>query len=322
MLATRTMRIVIPGGTGKLGTLLARHFCEQGHLVSTITRFPKPSRWEAVHWDAEHLGHWTSSIEGADAVISLPGRSLNCRHTKRNQVSILHSRLRTTQLVAEAIEKASEPPKVWLNASTSLIYPDSGDIEMDESVPVLGQNSRRSGFVNEAARTWESATCRARTPDTRKILMRTAPVMSPESGGTFDSLMRLVRWGFAGDIGSGDQYVSWIHDFDFVRAVEYLIQAPDLDGPVNVCAPCPIPNHQFMCNLRRAWCTSYFGLSLPEWLVKAVALAGGSEPDLILRSRRVIPRKLMEAGFIFDFPEWRGACENLVDRWRRLHESQ
>lgn len=316
MLSSRSQRIVIPGGTGKLGTLLARHFCEQGHSVSTITRFPKPSRWEAVHWDAEHLGHWTSTIDGADAVISLAGRRLSCRHTKRNQVSILHSRLRTTQLIAEAIQQSSRPPKVWLNASTSLIYPESFEHEIDETTVTT-----EKGFVTEAARACETAVTASRTPHTRKILMRTAPVMSPDTGSTFDLLMRLVRWGLAGEIGSGDQFVSWIHDFDFIRAIEFLVNDPSIEGPVNICAPYPIPNHQFMCNLRRAWCTSYFGLSLPEWLVKAGAFIYGTEPDLILKSRRIVPGKLLAAGFVFDFPEWRGACENLVGRWRRSHES-
>ncbi len=317
MVSTRTLRIAIPGGTGRLGTLLARHFCEQGHSVSSITRFPKPSRWEAVHWDAANLGHWTSTIDGSDVVISLAGHSLNCRQTKSNQFAILNSRLQTTGLVAKAIQACSHPPELWLNASTSLIYPPSLDQEIDEAYPISAETS----FIAGAARSWEAATMGYSTPATRKILLRTAPVMSPVTGGSFDMLMLLVRWGLAGEIGSGDQYVSWIHDFDFIRAIEFLIQHPNLQGPVNICAPSPIPNHQFMCSLRRAWCTSYFGLSIPEWLVQAASFVSRTEPELILKSRRVIPRKLLEAGFVFDFPQWRGACENLVNRWRALHET-
>jgi uncharacterized protein (TIGR01777 family) len=313
----RALRIVIPGGTGRLGTLLARHFHERGHLVSTITRFPKPHEWESVHWDAETIGHWAAALEDADAVINLAGRPLNCRHTKANKYAIVHSRVRTTELVGEAISQCVRPPGVWLNASAAIVYRAALDREMDEATGDLGE---AVDFSSQAIQSWEAAALACQTPRTRKVLLRSAAVMSPDAGMTFDKLLRLVRWGLGGEVGDGEQYVSWIHDFDFVRAVDFLIARQDMEGAVNVTAPVPMPNHQFMCNLRRAWCTSYFGLSAPEWLVKSAAFVLGTEPELFLKSQRVVPRRLLDAGFSFDFPGWRGACENLVERWRRVTE--
>jgi hypothetical protein len=177
---------------------------------------------------------------------------------------------------------------------------------------------RKWKFGMDVAKAWERAVFSSPTPQTRKVLLRLAPVMTPDAGAAFDTLLRLVRWGLGGEIGNGEQYVSWIHDFDFVRAIEFLIEREDIEGVANVMAPNPSPNHQFMCNLRRAWCTSYFGLPAPEWLVTAVCFVLRTEPELVLKSRRIVPRRLCDAGFSFHFPVWRGACENLVERWRQL----
>jgi len=166
------------------------------------------------------------------------------------------------------------------------------------------------------ASAWEAAVCPARTPETRKVILRTSSVMSLYEGRAFDHWLRLVRAGLGGEMGNGEQYVAWIHDFDFIRSVEFLMAHDELAGPVNITAPNPIPNHQFMCNIRRAWCTSYFGVPMPEWVVRMVAFAVRREPEAVLRSTRVIPSRLLDAGFAFHFPEWRGACEDLVERWR------
>lgn len=261
------LRIVIPGGTGVLGTLLARHFHGQGHVLSTITRFPKPGPGESVHWDSETIGHWAASFEEADIVINLAA-SL-----------VPEARMRTTRLVAEAIGQCARPPRVWMNAS-----------------------------FNEPDLAWEDCVSSASTPKTRKILLRMAPVMSPEFG-SFPRYLRLVRWGLGGEIGSGEQFVDWIHDFDFLRAVEFLALREDVDGAVHLTSPYPLPNHQFMELLRESWCTNYFGLRVPGWLA----------PARILRSRRLVPERLTGAGFVFHFPGWQEAAEDLVRRWRLVH---
>ena len=311
----RPLRILIPGGTGRLGILLARHFHESGHVVSAITRFPKPREWEAIHWDAETVGDWASSFEGADVVINLAGKSMDCRYTELNRKSLLRSRVHTTELVGQAISQCLRPPRVWLNASTVDIYPDIQARDLDET----SELPNNGDFCSEVAQAAEAAAFSAANPQTRKICFRLSAVMSPYSGFKFDRLLRLVRWGLGGEIGNGEQYVGWVHDFDFLRAMEFLIEREDLEGAINITAPFPIPNHQFMCNLRRAWCTSYFGLNMPQWLVEATYFALGREPEGVLKSRRVVPTRLLNADFVFHFPEWRGACENLVERWRTLH---
>jgi NAD dependent epimerase/dehydratase family enzyme len=268
MQAARQLRIVIPGGTGVLGSLLARHFHEAGHALATITRFPKPGPGESIHWDAETIGPWVSSLEGADVVINLTASA--------DPVA----RIRTTQLVAAAIGECERAPRVWMNA----------------------------GF-SEPEAAWEECVTSTWTPQTRKIILRLAPVMSPDFG-SFPGYLRLVRWGLGGEIGSGEQFVDWIHESDFLRAVEFLAGREEIEGSVHVTSPCALPNHEFMAILRDAWCTSYFGLPIPGWLA----------PARVLRSRNVVPASLLAAGFAFHFPGWRGAAEELVRRWRHGNE--
>jgi uncharacterized protein (TIGR01777 family) len=322
---SRRLRIVIPGGTGHLGTLLCRHFYEQGHEVATVTRFPKAQPWQAVHWDSTTLGDWANSLDGADVVINLAGRSLFCRQTDVNRAEILRSRIATTELVGRAISQCADPPDLWLNASTALIYRHSLDSDMDEENGTIDDQDASVpaewNFIVSVASAWEHAQANAHTDRTRRIALRMSPVMIPNSSSLFDWLLRLVRWGFGGEIGTGDQYVAWIHDFDFIRVIEHLIATESLAGSINVTSPCPAPNHQFMCNLRRAWCTSYFGVPAPEWAAQAAAFLARIEPEIVLKSCRVVPKRLLESGFSFHFPQWRGACENLVDRWRAEHPS-
>jgi uncharacterized protein len=317
------LRIVIPGGSGQVGNVLARHFHESGHRVTVIARHPKPVKWETVIWNAEDLGEWADAIDGADVVINLAGRSVDCRYTPTNRREILNSRTITTGLVGRAITAAKRPPALWLNASTATIYRDSLDRAMDDETGELGGNEpnvpREWKFSVEVAQSWERALFSAETPRTRRVAMRSAMIMSPDSGGVFDMYLRLVRFGLGGRAGSGAQYISWIHDVDFVRAVEFLISHENLEGPINLASPCPATNRNFMSCLRRAWCTSYIGLPLPKWILSAGAVFLRTETELILKSRRVVPRRLTDSGFEFHFPNWRGAAHDLVHRWRQLN---
>lgn len=323
MATDRRLRIVIPGGSGHIGQILARHFYAQGHAVTVIARFPKAREWQTVHWDASTLGEWKEFLEGADLVINLAGRSVNCRYNAAHRREIKHSRIMTTALVGQAIAQCAQPPRLWMNASTATIYRHSKDRAMDDIDGEIGGDEpnvpEKWRFSIDVATGWERAFFAADTPRTRKLALRSAMVMSPDAGGVFDMLLRLVRWGLGGRAGSGEQYVSWIHDADFVRAIEFLIAHEDLSGIVNLSSPYPLPNREFMCSLRRAWCTGYFGIPSPEWMLSIGALLLRTETELILKSRRVIPRRILEAGFEFHFPNWRGACENLVARWREQH---
>lgn len=319
----RPFHIVIPGGSGQVGQVLARHFHEQGHSVTVIARHPKPAEWQTISWDAAHLDRWALAIDGADVVINLAGRSVNCRYNAANRREIKNSRTITTGLIGEAIARCSHPPALWLNASTATIYRHAIDRPMDEMTGELGGNEPGAPatwrFSIDVATSWERAFFAADAPRTRRIALRSAMIMSPDAGGIFDTLLRLVQWGLGGAAGSGQQYVSWIHDVDFLRAIDHLIAQEDMSGVVNLSSPFPVPNRDFMCCLRQAWCTSYVGLPAPKWVLSLGALLLRTETELILKSRRVVPRRLLESGFEFHFPNWRGACQDLVHRWRELH---
>lgn len=323
-MAPRLLRIVIPGGTGQIGHILARHFHEQGHQVTTIARHPKPAEWRVLAWNAQDLGPWVEAIDESDVVINLAGRSVNCRYNAANRREIKNSRILSTGAVGQAISRAAHPPRVWLNASTATIYCHSIHRAMDEATGDVGGKESdapsRWRFSIEVAAAWERTLFAADTPKTRRVALRSAMIMSPDTEGVFDHLLRLVRWGLGGPSGSGKQYVSWIHDVDFIRVIEFLIASEEIDGPVNVSSPFPVTNREFMDSLRQAWCTSYVGLPAPKWMLAIGAALLRTETELVLKSRRIVPRRLLDAGFEFHFPNWRSAALDLVHRWRELRE--
>ncbi len=315
------MKIVIPGGTGQVGTLLARAFVGEGYDVVVLSRSPGKSPWRVVRWDAVTVGDWASEIDGADVVINLAGRSVNCRYTDENRRQIMDSRVASTRAVGKALAGAARPPMVWLQASTATIYAHRFDAPNDEATGILGGDEPGApdtwNFSIDVARAWERAAEEAITPRTRKVLMRAAMTMSPDPGGVFDVLSGLVRWGLGGTNGDGRQYVSWIHEADFVRAVHWLIAHPELEGPVNVSSPSPLPNADFMRALRVAL-GAWLGLPATRWMLEAGAFFMGTETELILKSRRVVPGRLLASGFHFDFTTWPEAAVDLVRRWREM----
>jgi uncharacterized protein (TIGR01777 family) len=316
---SEALRIVLTGGSGQMGTLLARHFDEQGHQVVVIARSVQAAPWRVVEWDGATLGDWCSELERADLLINLAGRSVNCRYTPANRKAIKDSRVQSTLLLGRAIARLAHPPRVWMNASTATIYRHALDRAMDEETGEIGGNERDCPsswrFSIDVATSWEEAFFSAVAPRTRKIALRSAMTMSPDRGGIFAELLRLVRLGLGGTAGSGDQYVSWIHEADFIRSIEFLMAHEQLEGPVNLAAPNPLPNRDFMRALRRAWGTRV-GLPAPRPLLELGAVFLRTETELILKSRRVVPGRLLRAGFEFQFPEWPGATWDLVERWR------
>jgi uncharacterized protein (TIGR01777 family) len=314
----RDVKVVIPGGSGQVGTILARAFAADGHEVVVLSRRPEPAPWQVVGWDGEAVGPWAAELDGADAVINLAGRSVNCRYTARNRRAILDSRVRSTRAVGAAIAECPRPPRVWLQSSTATIYAHRHDAANDEATGRLGGSEPGAPdtwrFSIDVATAWERAATDFRLPATRTVLLRSAMTMSPDRGGVFDVLLGLVRRGLGGRAGDGRQFVSWVHDRDFVRAVGWLIDH-DLAGPVNVAAPHPVPNAEFMRTLRRAWGTR-FGLMATRWMLELGALALRTETELVLKSRRVVPGRLLESGFAFEFPAWGAAAEDLCGRWR------
>jgi len=324
----RPLRIVLPGGSGQVGRVLARYFQESGHHVTILTRLPYAETWQTVHWDGETVGPWTEYLEGADVCINLAGRNVNCRYTQANRAAIYESRIRSTRLLGEVIGGLADPPRVWLNASTATIYRHAMDRPMDEATGELGgyesigANRRAPGTWNfsiQVAKDWEAALFAAQTPRTRKVAMRSAITFSPVSGNAFGILLNLVRFGLGGWQGNGRQFVSWIHELDFARAVEFLIAREDMEGPVNMASPNPLPNREFMAILREAYGIPN-GLPAPAPLIELAAVFLRTESELVLKSRRVVPGRLLEAGFEFKFPTWAEAAEDLVHRWRHRFE--
>ena len=320
----RIMKIVIPGGTGQVGRVLSRAFRADGHEVVILSRNTENGACRFVGWDGETLGKWTQELEGASVVINLAGRSVNCRYTARNRRLIRDSRIRSVRAVGEAIARCERPPRVWLQAGTATIYAHRYDASNDEATGILGGTEPYAPdtwrFSIDVAGAWERAVDEFVLPQTRKVVMRSAMTMSPDQGGVFDVLLGLVRFGLGGRHGDGRQFMSWIHESDFVRAVYWLIEHEDIAGPVNLAAPNPIPDAEFMKTLRTA-CRIRMGLPAPEWLLEIGTFFMRSESELVLKSRRVVPGRLLQSGFTFEFPAWQEAAADLCRRCRETRRA-
>ena len=244
---------------------------------------------------------------------------MNCRYTPENREAIKQSRLLSTRVVGEAIAAAARPPRVWLQASTATIYAHRYDAPNDETTGIVGGSEPDAPdtwrFSIDVATSWERALDNASVPGTRKVKLRSALTLSPDRGGIFDTLLTLVRRRLGGQAGDGRQYVSWVHDADFVRAVSWLIEHDEIDGAVNIASPEPLPNAAFMRKLRDAYGVS-FGLPASKWMLEMGAVFMQTETELILKSRRVVPGLLIQRGFKFQFPSWPEAAKDLCTRWR------
>ncbi len=313
-------KIVLAGGTGQVGTILARHYRAAGDDVVVLSRTPQTAPWRTVPWDAKTLGPWTSELEDADVVIGLAGRSVNCRYTAANRDAIMRSRVESTHALGQAIAWAKSPPRTWLQMSTATIYAHRFDAPNDEATGRIGGTEPDAPpawrFSIEVARAWERAVDEAVTPRTRKVKLRSSVVLSPDRGGIFDTLLALTRRGLGGTAGNGKQYVSWIHEADFVRAIEWVTAHDSLTDVVNVASPNPLPNADFMRALREASHTKV-GLASPKPLITVGAFLMRTEPELVLKSRRVVPGKLLASGFDFIYPTWPQAAADLCEQSRR-----
>jgi uncharacterized protein (TIGR01777 family) len=301
--------------------VLSRALIADGHSVTILSRRSPVSSSAAawLQWTTDYAAsELARPIDWADVVINLAGRNVNCRYHAANRVEILNSRVRSTRAIGQAIAEASNPPKVWLQASTATLYSHRYDAANDDLTGVLGGDEPNAPdtwrFSIEVAKAWEAAANEFATPKTRKVLLRSAMTMSPDQGGVFDVLLQLVRRGLGGRQGDGKQFVSWIHDRDFVRAIYWLIEH-DLEGPVNVCSPNPLPNAEFMKVLRETAGVS-LGLPAAAWMLEIGAIAMKTETELLLKSRRVVPARLPQSGFRFEFPEWPSAAADLFARHR------
>lgn len=294
--------ITIAGGNGFLGQVLEKYFSKKGHTIYTLTRTPK--RTNDIYWNAKDLGKWTTILEETDILINLTGKSVDCRYNEANKKLIHDSRINSTQVLGKAVKDSKNPPKMWLNMSTSTIYKDSYTKEMTEDKGDIGDD-----FSMNIAKAWESAFNAIETSKTKKTILRTSIVLG-KNGGALVPLKRLAKLGLGGKQWHGKQKVSWIHETDFARAIDFLVEQ-NLGGIFNIVSPKPITNNILMKTLRKVLKVP-FGIPQPKWLLKLGSKIIRTEPELVLKSRNVIPENLMNNGFEFNYIKIEDALSSLL----------
>ncbi|WP_407541933.1 DUF1731 domain-containing protein (plasmid) [Deinococcus radiomollis] len=305
-------RLIIAGGSGFLGRALARYYAARSWDVVIVSRsrpvMDLPARW--VAWDGLRQGAWSRELDGATAVVNLAGRTVNCRYTAQNMLDIYASRLDSTRALGRAIRDAANPSPVWLNSSTATLYRDARDRPQTEDDGEIGK-----GFSVDVGQRWEAALWEENLPRTRRVSLRMAMVFGVGEGGVMQTTDRVVRLGLAGSMAGGGQYLSWLHVQDFCRATEFLINH-ELVGAVNVGAPGALPNREFLSEYRAAWGVPV-GIPSTAGLIRLGARVMNSEAELLLKSRWAVPQRLTQAGFTFEYPEWREAVRQLVSQVRQ-----
>ena len=315
-------KIVLPGGGGFIGRHVMRHFAADGWEVVVLSRQRHESRdgIRFIWWDGANLDSWADELDGAEVIINLAGRTVNCRYGKKNRREIYESREFSTEVIGEAIAGWATPPRVWFNASSATIYRHSLDRDMDEATgeidPVSEGGPRNKWeFSVDVVNRWERALFNAPIPGTRRIAMRLSMVFGTGTGGVFEVFRNITRFGLGGTQGPGTQYVSWLHVEDFLRMLDWCLFHDHLSGPVNMCSPNPMPNRDFMRALREA-CGVKHGLPSPAWMLGIGAFFMRTETELLLKSRRVVPGSLLESGFEFNHPTWPEAAVEIERSWR------
>jgi uncharacterized protein (TIGR01777 family) len=310
-------KIILAGGRGFLGSVLADYFGSKEMEVVIFTRKPyrRGDAIREVRWDGENFGEWTKELEGARALVNLTGVSVNCRYHARNRKRMLDSRVNSTRVLGEAIARCATPPRVWLNSSTATIYKHTFGPAWDETGDIGGCPEAKDLFSVHIAREWERMLDESNTPRTRKVALRAAMVLGRGKNSVLPNLVRLGRLGLGGSLAGGRQFVSWIHEEDFCRAVEWIIEHEKLSGPVNLAAPNPVTNAEFMAAIRKV-CGAAFALPATRWMLEVGAFFMRTETELIIKSRRVIPGKLLADGFRFRFQRLEEALEALSQERR------
>ena len=292
-------KIVIAGANGFLARYLTRYFVAQGWTVIGLARRREglDDSCKYVHWDGETLSAWAEEIDGSDVLINLAGRTVNCRYNQANKKEIIDSRVNSTQVIGEAIAQCANPPEVWINSSTATIYRHAEDRPQSDAGEI------GEGFSVGVAKAWEEAFFSAKAPGkVRKVAIRSSMVLADEPGTVFSYLYRLARFGLGGKVGSGRQMVSWIHIQDFCRAVDWLVDHDEISGPINVTSPDPLCNADLMTRFRK-YTNMPIGLPATKWMAEIGAFLLRTETELILKSRWVVPTRLLENGFVFKYPE-------------------
>ena len=301
-------KIVLAGGTGNLGSLLIPMLRAREDDIVVLTRhrmIKHHPQVQFVKWDGRTMDDWVDEIEGEDVLINLSGASINRRFTAKNKSLLRDSRVIPTQTLGNAVQQLARPPKLWINFSGVSIFSRAAQIQDEYG------NHYADSFLGELAKDWEQAFSDIELSSTKKLLLRMSPVLSKQSG-MFKELLPLAKWGLGGQVGSGEQMISWIHEDDFVRLIEWILDAEGIQGILHGCSPHPVSNKEFMRALRQASGRS-FGLPLPRPLAKVGALIKGVDPSLLLDSVPVTSFLTIEKGFKFNFPYIQPAFNQLVN---------
>jgi len=315
----KNKKIIIAGGTGFIGQELCNFFGDENDIVILGRQLPQHAsnafgennikslllkKIRFVKWDGIHGGDWSKEIDGADLVINLTGKSVNCRYTAKNKQEIFDSRINATKAIGIAIQQAVHPPELWINAASATIYPHATDEPRDESFTDF-----QDDFSVQVCKLWENTFYEQRTPFTRKCALRMAVTLG--AGGVMIPYFNLLKFALGGRQGSGKQKYSWVHITDTCRMIEWIASNQTLEGTYNCSSPAPVTNHNFMKTLRKV--TGYkIGLPAYAWMLKIGAAIIGTETELILKSRWVLPTKIIATGFQFKYPLLTDAMQNIV----------
>lgn len=299
-------KIIITAANGFLGNALVQYFKKEYEIIALVRKLiPNENNVQYYIWDGKTLGKWQSQFENATVVINLAGRSVDCRYNSKNKRAIYTSRLESTQVIADAIQACKQKPQVWLNSASATIYRHSLDKPMTDSNGEYG-----AGFSVDVCQQCKRKFFENKIEGVRQVALRTAIVLG-KNGGVMKPFLTLSRFGVGGKMGKGNQRFSWIHIDDFCRAVEFLILNDSCENAFNISSPNPIANSLFMKNLRQV-VKMPFGVPLPKCLLELGARIIKTETELILKSRYVIPEKLLNAGFEFKFPKIEQALMEIV----------
>lgn len=300
-------KIVLAGGNGYLGGVLAKYYKPLADEVIILSRKAKPNdeNVKTVLWDGHTVGEWKESLHDADLLINLCGKNVNCRYTEENKAEIMNSRIIPTALLGSVIKEMDNKPKLWINVTSATIYRHAEDRPQDEESGEVGY-----GFSIDVCRKWEETFFTIDTPKTRKIALRMGIVLGRKDAA-FPRLLNLVRCGLGGKQGDGHQYVSWVHEQDAARCTEWLLNHEELNGAINCTSPEPVQNAQLMQIIRTAYGVPV-GLPAPACLLEIGAKVIGTETELILKSRWVLPKRLLDSGYSFLFSNPAHAVKDLL----------
>ncbi len=299
-------KIVIAGGSGFLGASIISKFKDAPLVVLSRSKTGQQGNVKYVQWDAVNPGDWTAELEGSKAIINLVGKSVNCRYTDANKTEIINSRVNATNAIGKAIQGLKSPPEVWINAGSAAIFGNSGPQVKDEGSPT------GNGFSPNVCKAWEKAFNAHDTPKTRKVFLRIGMVLQKE-GGIIKPFLNLVKFGLGGKIGTGKQYMTWIHETDFQELIKWAIEEKEAAGIIHAASPNPVTNNEFMTSIRKAAGVG-FGLPNPAFLIRFGAIFIGTEAELVLSGRRVISTFLLQKGFKFKYPYLHEALGQLIKK--------